>query len=354
MSYQQHQHDASGIVVGCAVVTLSDTRTEATDSSGAAIQRLLAEAGHKVLHYEIVHDEPAEFDPLLARLLGRADVEVVLTNGGTGISRRDQTIQVVQRRLDTVLDGFGELFRSLSYQEIGSGAMLSRAVGGVARGKLVFAMPGSTKAVELAMHSLADGTMDRLAALRDRLEAVILRLPGTGVNGARVNGTSVNSASFVSSTPFVSGAPIVDCHPERGRHSDRVEGPVTDCHPERPREQRGGVEGSAVAFSNPIPIPRAPNTSNIWFDHLEGEALVIALDLKGVAVSGGSACHSGATEPSHVLMAMGLDKTRARASLRFSLLKTATNADVDYVLQVVTEAVEHLRALSPVAAGTLG
>jgi cysteine desulfurase len=96
------------------------------------------------------------------------------------------------------------------------------------------------------------------------------------------------------------------------------------------------------------------NTTNIWFDHLEGEALVIALDLKGVAVSGGSACHSGATEPSHVLMAMGLDKTRARASLRFSLLKTVTEADVDFVLQVVPEAVEHLRAISPVAAGTLG
>ena len=73
------------------------------------------------------------------------------------------------------------------------------------------------------------------------------------------------------------------------------------------------------------------NTTNIWFDQLEGEALVIALDLKGVAVCGGSACHSGATEPSHVLMAMGLDKTRARASLRFSLLKTATEADVDHV-----------------------
>jgi cysteine desulfurase len=96
------------------------------------------------------------------------------------------------------------------------------------------------------------------------------------------------------------------------------------------------------------------NTTNIWFDQLEGEALVIGLDLKGVAVSGGSACHSGATEPSHVLMAMGLDKNRARASLRFSLLKTATEADVDYVLKVVPEAVEHLRALSPVAAGTLG
>jgi cysteine desulfurase len=190
---------------------------------------------------------------------------------------------------------------------------------------------GLGKAAELAMHSLDDGTMHRLAALRDRLEAEILRLPGTGVNGA----------------------------------------PMIDRHPERPREQRGGVDGSAVAFSgsnrvpgapgldsetgeSKNPVPRAANTSNIWFDNLEGEALVIALDLKGVAVSGGSACHSGATEPSHVLMAMGLDKTRARASLRFSLLKTATDADVDHVLQVVPEAVERLRALSPVAAGTLG
>jgi cysteine desulfurase len=107
-----------------------------------------------------------------------------------------------------------------------------------------------------------------------------------------------------------------------------------------------GADGKAV--------PRAANTTNIWFDNLEGEALVIALDLKGVSISGGSACHSGATEPSHVLMAMGLDKNRARASLRFSLLKTVTDADVAHVLQVVPAAVEHLRALSPVAAGTLG
>jgi cysteine desulfurase len=149
---------------------------------------------------------------------------------------------------------------------------------------------GLAKAAELAMHSLEDGTITRLAALRDRLEKGILQIPGTGLNGA---------------------------------------------------------DGDK-------PVPRAANTTNIWFDHLEGEALVIALDLKGVSVSGGSACHSGATEPSHVLMAMGLNKTRARASLRFSLLKTATDADVDHVLQVVPEAVEHLRALSPVAAGTLG
>jgi cysteine desulfurase len=149
---------------------------------------------------------------------------------------------------------------------------------------------GLAKAVELAMHSLEDGALTRLAALRDKLEAGVLALPGTGLNGALPDGK---------------------------------------------------------------PAPRAANTTNIWFDNLEGEALVIALDLKGIAVSGGSACHSGATEPSHVLMAMGLDKARARASLRFSLLKTATEAQIDRVLQIVPEAVQQLRTLSPVAAGTL-
>jgi cysteine desulfurase len=109
------------------------------------------------------------------------------------------------------------------------------------------------------------------------------------------------------------------------------------------------IPGTGV---NGAGVPRAANTTNIWFDNLEGEALVIALDLKGVSASGGSACHSGATEPSHVLMAMGMDKTRARASLRFSLLKTATDADIDYVLEVVPAAVERLRELAPAMAGT--
>jgi cysteine desulfurase len=145
---------------------------------------------------------------------------------------------------------------------------------------------GLGKAAAIAMETLKDGMIERVAALRDRLEAGILQIAGTGVNGA--------------------GA------------------------------------------------PRAANTTNIRFAQVEGEALVIALDLKGVAVSGGSACHSGSTEPSHVLMAMGLDKNAARASLRFSLLKTVTDEDVDDVLKVVPEAVERLRALSPLAAGTLG
>jgi len=154
---------------------------------------------------------------------------------------------------------------------------------------------GLGKAAQLAMLSLEDGNIDRLTALRDRLEAGLLGISGTGLNGVGVSGVG---------------------------------------------------DGKLV--------PRVANTTNLWFDQVEGEAMVIALDLKGIAVSGGSACHSGATEPSHVLMAMGLDKARARASLRFSLLKTATDEDVDYVLKVVPEAVEHLRAISPVAAGTLG
>ena len=154
MSYDQHQRDAAGSSVGCAVVTLSDTRTAETDASGAAIQKLATEAGHRVVDYRIIKDEPADLEKALAALLARADVDAILTNGGTGISRRDQTIDVVSRRIEIPLPGFGELFRMLSWQQIGSGAMLSRAVGGICRGKLIFAMPGSTKAVELAMSKL--------------------------------------------------------------------------------------------------------------------------------------------------------------------------------------------------------
>ena len=94
-------------------------------------------------------------------------------------------------------------------------------------------------------------------------------------------------------------------------------------------------------------VPRVPNTTNLWFDHLEGEALVISLDLKGLAVSGGSACASGASEPSHVLTAMRVPADRARASLRFSLSKLTTAEDVDYAIEIVPQAVAKLRELSP-------
>ena len=154
MPYDQHIRDAAGRTARCGVVTLSDTRTEATDKSGRRIRELLEAAGHTVARYEILPDDPARLEPLLSGLLKGDDVDAVFTNGGTGISRRDQTMDVVERLLDRPLPGFGELFRMLSWEQIGSGAMLSRAAGGVAQGKLLFAMPGSTAAVEWAMTRL--------------------------------------------------------------------------------------------------------------------------------------------------------------------------------------------------------
>ena len=115
---------------------------------------MLTEAGHTLSHYRILPDDPLQLAPLIGELILRGDLDVILTNGGTGISRRDQTIDVIERVIDLPLPGFGELFRMLSYQQIQSGAMLSRAIGGIARGKVVFAMPGSTKAVQLAMEKL--------------------------------------------------------------------------------------------------------------------------------------------------------------------------------------------------------
>jgi molybdenum cofactor biosynthesis protein B len=154
MAYSEHRASAESLVARCAVITLSDTRDESSDSSGAMAKRLIESADHIVTHYQIIPDDPGELEMLLEMLLGTTDVDAILTNGGTGISRRDQTVKVIERMLDVPLPGFGELFRMLSWEQIASGAMLSRAVGGVSRGKLLFAMPGSTAAVELAMTKL--------------------------------------------------------------------------------------------------------------------------------------------------------------------------------------------------------
>jgi molybdenum cofactor biosynthesis protein B len=154
MAYDQHQRESQPIGARCAVVTLSDTRSEATDTSGRRMRELLAGDGHAVARYAILPDDPQQLSPLLDELLASGEIDVILTNGGTGISKRDQTISVIERKLTLPLPGFGELFRMLSYEQIGSGAMLSRAAGGVANGKLLFATPGSTKAVELAMTKL--------------------------------------------------------------------------------------------------------------------------------------------------------------------------------------------------------
>jgi molybdopterin adenylyltransferase len=152
--YDKHQSDARHIAAACAVLTLSDTRTPDTDKSGRRIRELIETDGHVVAHYQVMPDDPMRLKSELERLLSDQGIHAILTNGGTGISRRDQTISVIEQTIEIPLPGFGELFRMLSWQQIGSGAMLSRAAAGIARGKPIFALPGSTAAVELAVTKL--------------------------------------------------------------------------------------------------------------------------------------------------------------------------------------------------------
>jgi molybdenum cofactor biosynthesis protein B len=140
--------------VRCYVVTVSDTRTEATDTSGRAIADLLAKAGHSLAGRTIVKDDPALVRSVIERQLARGDVQVIISTGGTGIASRDSTFEAVQALLQKHLPGFGELFRMLTFQEIGPAAMLTRATAGLAAGKIVVALPGSEAAVRLALDKL--------------------------------------------------------------------------------------------------------------------------------------------------------------------------------------------------------
>ncbi len=149
----QHKAD-SPAVVSCAVITVSDTRSLDDDRGGALVCELLGSAGHLIAAREIVRDEPREMQQIILPFLDRQDVQAILLTGGTGISRRDVTHETVTSLLDKHLSGYGELFRMLSYQEIGAAAMLSRAVGGIVEGTLLFTMPGSPAAVRLAMEKL--------------------------------------------------------------------------------------------------------------------------------------------------------------------------------------------------------
>jgi molybdopterin adenylyltransferase len=153
MPADEHREQAKQPVT-CAVITVSDTRTEANDTSGRTMRDKLEAAGHKVGFYTIVKDEPDEITKLLENLAIQGQVQAVLLNGGTGISRRDATYEAVSDLLEKRLDGFGELFRMLSYAEIGAAAMLSRAVAGTYRDLVLFSTPGSTAAVRLAMDKL--------------------------------------------------------------------------------------------------------------------------------------------------------------------------------------------------------
>lgn len=152
-SAQEHRSQAPKRLA-CAVITVSDTRTLETDTGGQAVIDRLQAAGHELAAREIIPDEPDRLRPLLAALVEREDVDAVLLTGGTGISSRDQTFETVSQSLDKSLPGYGELFRMLSYQEIGPAAMLSRAIGGVIGRTIVLTMPGSPAAVRLAMEKL--------------------------------------------------------------------------------------------------------------------------------------------------------------------------------------------------------
>ncbi len=153
MAADEHKKKAARSL-GIMVITVSDTRDQTTDQSGQLIKEMLAEAGHRTVGYQIVKDEPNEIEDLLRQTLGRKDLEVIILNGGTGIAPRDGTYEVVDRLLQKRLDGFGEIFRYLSYQDIGSAAIMSRACAGIDGDKIMISLPGSKGAVQLAMGQL--------------------------------------------------------------------------------------------------------------------------------------------------------------------------------------------------------
>lgn len=149
------EHKARGpSSLGCAVITCSDTRTPETDKSGELIKEMLQKRGHRVEAYEVIKDEPTEVRRLVQTYSQHEQVAAIIINGGTGISYRDTTFEAVDGLLEKRLTGFGELFRYLSYRDIGSAAMLSRATAGLYKGKVIFSIPGSSGAVRLAMEQL--------------------------------------------------------------------------------------------------------------------------------------------------------------------------------------------------------
>jgi len=153
VSQQEHKAHAPRRV-GCFILTVSDTRTESTDSSGDAIGELLAEAGHFIAGRAIAKDEPSDVIRIVSEQLSNADVQVIITTGGTGVSSRDSTYEAIAELIEKRVEGFGELFRMLSYHDIGPAAMLSRAVAGTARGKVIVSLPGAEGAVRLALSKL--------------------------------------------------------------------------------------------------------------------------------------------------------------------------------------------------------
>lgn len=157
--------DNKFILLNCGIITISDTRTFANDKSGQKIEELLTKVGHNIINYHIVKDEPELIREIIDNLVKKEDLHCLILNGGTGISPRDNTYEVLEKLLEKTLAGFGEIFRFLSYQEIGSRAIASRAIAGTYRGKLIFALPGSTGAVKLALEKLIIPELNHLFQL---------------------------------------------------------------------------------------------------------------------------------------------------------------------------------------------
>ncbi len=171
-SHHPHPDNAIGSVkatVSCAVLTVSDTRTPDTDTSGQLMKAQLVAAAHSVADYQLVRDEPDRIAAEINRLAERADIQAILLNGGTGIASRDTTYDAIAPLLTKELPGFGEIFRQLSYAEVGSRAIASRAIAGIYthadKSTLIFSVPGSSKAVKLAMESLIIPELVHLTSL---------------------------------------------------------------------------------------------------------------------------------------------------------------------------------------------
>jgi molybdenum cofactor biosynthesis protein B len=164
MSSEEHKQQAaqSHERVPIAIVTVSDTRTVETDKSGQTIRAMAEAAGHHIVDYRIVKDEPDQVEAALHDF-GDGSAQIIIFNGGTGISARDRTYDVIARHLEKELPGFGEIFRMLSYEEIGSAAMMSRATAGTYNGRVIVSIPGSTNAVKLAMAKLILPEIQHLA-----------------------------------------------------------------------------------------------------------------------------------------------------------------------------------------------
>lgn len=163
MGAQDHQEQAGTRPVTLGIVTVSDTRTPQTDVNKAYLEARLAELGHVVAAYRLIRDEADQVRAVLNELADNPSIQVVLFNGGTGIARRDTTFDVISTHLEKTLSGFGELFRMLSYAEVGAAAMLSRATAGVYKSTIIVSMPGSPNAVEVAMEKLILPQLNHLA-----------------------------------------------------------------------------------------------------------------------------------------------------------------------------------------------